>query len=463
MEPLQPHMFDIPEMIDGIHESYHRTPAGESRDPGHSKVGNWMGRLLRIKEGTADFEQANLNEAELVNSGIHCKVDPKANLTWLYSHVGEPVCYLAGRYTIESVEQLQARNPHAWLQKPNSRTKLIVVTGLRDFSNPNLDVRALQANPRNCGATFQVASNFNGLEYTSASDSRELGVARYVDDRTQGPSAAESCGAAALYRNYFVDGNDYYPGSRNYFYNATEMAKEVNTLDDPRLRNLLPVVNGYVTFTVPPQDEDLALLDSVAHRFVKIVRHDFTQVTYGLKHGIGRTEVMDVCRDHKQIVNQVFNAGINWVDMATHVPDVATRKKFAIFLSKASMIGSLLAAQENRDALAELPSCHGRNRFFPNLVGCGVFENKREWLMDAWRSPEVFPYIQHSGLEIVVCFKEDESAEAITFATQAKQGTITGFLGETMDVEFADAADQEAMAELFGPTVNQSCCENWCC
>ena len=72
-----------------------------------------------------------------------------------------------------------------------------------------------------------------------------MGVARYVNDRTQGPSASESCGPATLYRNYFVDGNAYKHRCRTYEYEARAMAMEVDTLDDPHLRELLPVVGGY--------------------------------------------------------------------------------------------------------------------------------------------------------------------------------------------------------------------------
>ena len=112
-----------------------------------------------------------------------------------------------------------------------------------------------------------------------------------------------------------------------------------------------------------------------------------------------------------------------------------------MFLSKASKIGSLLAAQGN---LAALP------RVWSGRIACGVWGNRRDWLIDVWKSPEVFPYIQHSGLEIVMCLQEDESAEAAV-ARQPKAGSILGFSSQAIDVEFVDAADKEAMAKVFGP------------
>ena len=69
---------------------------------------------------------------------------------------------------------------------------------------------ALHADPRNAGALFQVASQFNLLEMVSPDISPEDGVTPYVYDRTQGPACAIAAGAATIYRNYFamVDGKE---------------------------------------------------------------------------------------------------------------------------------------------------------------------------------------------------------------------------------------------------------------
>uniref|UniRef100_A0A6T2FU08 Uncharacterized protein n=1 Tax=Eutreptiella gymnastica TaxID=73025 RepID=A0A6T2FU08_9EUGL len=67
-----------------------------------------------------------------------------------------------------------------------------------------IDVGALQADPSNCGATFQVASNFNCLEFVSDHDSARNGVSKYIYDKTQGPAASISCMPALVYRNHFL-------------------------------------------------------------------------------------------------------------------------------------------------------------------------------------------------------------------------------------------------------------------
>jgi hypothetical protein len=64
-----------------------------------------------------------------------------------------------------------------------------------------VDVGALQANPQNKGATFQVASNFNCLELVSSSDQPRGGISKYVYDLTQGFIAIRSF-AHSLIRSF---------------------------------------------------------------------------------------------------------------------------------------------------------------------------------------------------------------------------------------------------------------------
>lgn len=67
------------------------------------------------------------------------------------------------------------------------------------------DSKSIHADPRNAGAVFQVASQFNLLEMISPNVTPEKGVAVYESDPTQGPACAIACGAGTIYRNYFVE------------------------------------------------------------------------------------------------------------------------------------------------------------------------------------------------------------------------------------------------------------------
>lgn len=69
------------------------------------------------------------------------------------------------------------------------------------------DVQSLHKDQAAAGALFQVASQFNLLEMISPSIAPELGVGRYENDPTQGPSCAIAAGAGTIYRNYFAPVN----------------------------------------------------------------------------------------------------------------------------------------------------------------------------------------------------------------------------------------------------------------
>ena len=53
-------------------------------------------------------------------------------------------------------------------------------------------------------ATFQVASQFNCLEYISPTKTKADGVGIYEYDKTQGPACSIACGPATVVRNYFT-------------------------------------------------------------------------------------------------------------------------------------------------------------------------------------------------------------------------------------------------------------------
>jgi hypothetical protein len=64
--------------------------------------------------------------------------------------------------------------------------KVVNGSGIRSRDFDQIDVGAIQMKPENRGALFQVASNFNCLEFISSSDSARRGITKYVSDHTQG-------------------------------------------------------------------------------------------------------------------------------------------------------------------------------------------------------------------------------------------------------------------------------------
>ena len=85
--------------------------------------------------------------------------------------------YVVGHFSTPSLEELRDNTPAP--PGGGRRTTLRVEYG---------DVSAMLANPDNDGATFQVASQFNCLEFVHAGVVPEKGIARYEHDKTQGPA-----------------------------------------------------------------------------------------------------------------------------------------------------------------------------------------------------------------------------------------------------------------------------------
>ena len=101
-----------------------------------------------------------------------------------------------GRFEAPTLGELRARcEAPKVLKAAGGRLSLSVVCG---------DVAIMHCRANNQHATFQVASQFNCLEFTHPSCAPEDGVTGYFNDRTQGPACSIACAAATLYRNYFL-------------------------------------------------------------------------------------------------------------------------------------------------------------------------------------------------------------------------------------------------------------------
>ena len=155
----------------------------------------------------------------------------------------------------------------------------------------------LRRNPP--GATFQVASGFNCLEFISNRESAANGVSKYIHDRTQGPAASISCTPALVYRNYFLphggpDGTEH----------RGQLQQQISLLADLPI----PTDNGYVRLTADAlqEMEERGLFEDLEAAFgqARVGLHTDVQVTSGLK-----AATIEVCTDPEQMVNQVFVFG----------------------------------------------------------------------------------------------------------------------------------------------------------
>lgn len=271
-----------------------------------------------------------------------------------------------GRFRVVSVNELRAE---AALLPPSQRRgtfSLIVGNGIRSRNFADVDVGAVQMAPGNRGALFQVASNFNCLEFISSSDSARRGITKYVSDHTQGPAASISCAPATLFRNYFVPhrGED---GTER----RGQLEEQICLLRDvPQV----PVKNGYVKFTRETlarlhEQEDFDFDEAVGR--VRVGLQLGAQVTSGMK-----THELVMCTDPEQHVSQIFSAAMDLGGWGNPDDDPMVIQS-ACMLLRASYEATVLAARIN----AARPD--GQPLAFLTLMGGGVFHNHPAWIADA--------------------------------------------------------------------------------
>jgi hypothetical protein len=267
--------------------------------------------------------------------------------------------------------------------------KIVLGSGSNTIEYDKIDVGALQSKPENRGATFQVASNFNCLEFVNENGSAREGITKYVADVTQGPSASISAAAGTLYRNYFV------PHTVNGKEFIGQLETQINLLD---AIPLLHVKNGYIAW---PSEDNWTNLQKSNFNFndvsnLKVGVHKLVGVTSGIKKG-GMIEMLP--SDSKQVINQVFTAAMNMTTIMGRWRNCQLSEDVARFILRGAYRGTLLSAIDNSRTLSE-KDYPGKNKCFLTMIGGGVFANKFEWIIDAILEQD--DLIRVSGLEIIL-------------------------------------------------------------
>lgn len=277
--------------------------------------------------------------------------------------------FQVGRFWTPSLAELET--------VAEARGSMQALPGKLRVRNVRGDVAAMHCDRSNRHSTFQVASQFNCLEFVGPSVLPEQGVTDYVHDRTQGPACSIACGPATVYRNYFapVDGH---PGQRT--------NRMINNLRDlnARLGNhpeglFFRAQGGYTLADddgVQQMNTKLRSLDgneySALKRELRVGVQEDAQVT---SCDWGRT----FCEDEDQIVTQVFGSACSvsysgnstqlWAPFASLVLQASY---------EATLYVALLAALRHQ-------GIGGSKRVFLTCLGGGVFGNDIDWIADAMR------------------------------------------------------------------------------
>ena len=162
------------------------------------------------------------NDAAALTKCVRVLTDKKSRKQKLVSLANGRV-FDIGKFSTPSLREL--RRAHCPATAPNhAKLKFSVVQG---------DVQTFHGMAQNRLATFQVASQFNCLEFPSPHVTPEAGITDYAWDRTQGPACCVCAGPAVLYRNYFAfPRDDPHPGQSS----RTDQCREQDQDDDVTLQ-----------------------------------------------------------------------------------------------------------------------------------------------------------------------------------------------------------------------------------
>lgn len=232
------------------------------------------------------------------------------------------------------------------------------------------DVQSLHADPKNAGALFQVASQFNLLEMIHPDVTPDMGVTGYENDRTQGPACAMACGAGLIYRNYFVKVNGE---------TGQTAERQLNMLDQFE-QQLLPLVNEHAKqcfeslwqmkngYALPSAEQ----LKAINLTLEQLLSAQIEELSGSIKIGVQYdTEV--TLQDCSHLVSQAY---------CSAMPVAYSQHSSELWQPLASLI--LQAAYQATLAAAVINAAKtGNNQVYLTLLGGGAFGNAMDWIIDA--------------------------------------------------------------------------------
>jgi hypothetical protein len=339
----------------------------------------WFSQLFGFEEENYNFTQLNFNLiSQVISSG--------KNLLVLKSKINKRE-FPIGNFNTPSLEELRSEVLINYLPTCKSIVEHIVVD----------DILQLHGLSENAGAMFQVASQFNCLEFISPEVKPEDGIVMYQWDNTQGPACSIACASATIYRNYLVTIFDKYNKIR---YGQTN-DRQINNLEDVLKileSDYITVTNGY-TFS---SEQKLLLLNNKLKSDFILRDNIIKRLRIGVHYNIGVTfDKLDrklypknaSFIEHKngQLVSQAFCSAIS---VAYSGLSKDLWEPFSILILKASYEATLWSAIINSKT-------GGSNKVLLTMVGGGAYGNDTKWILDAIANAVVAT--SDYGLNIKIC------------------------------------------------------------
>ena len=236
------------------------------------------------------------------------------------------------------------------------------------------------------GALFQVASQFNCLEFPNPHCVPELGVTNYESDRTQGPACALACGAGTVYRNYFVEMENGAVGQTadNQINNLEAFEAAIGN----DVHKYFAIENGYTFATSKSlerfNNDHTALDRDLLLRSIRIGLQSDVSVTFKNR----RYEEVE----GEVLVTQAYVSALS----CGYSPVEPARlwEPLARIALDAAYEATILAALLRAGSAARAP-------VYLSLIGGGVFRNDDRWIADAvarslWR-------YRNRALDVRIC------------------------------------------------------------
>lgn len=251
------------------------------------------------------------------------------------------------------------------LAELRARTRDVAVPGQLRLGIAHGDVRAMHLEPRNAGALFQVASQFNLLEMVGPEVTPEQGVGGYERDRTQGPACAMAAGAGKIYRNYLVPVGNQVGQTRNCQLDGlADLGRALGEALGVPAGSLWRMQNGYA---LPSRES----LDRIAGHLRTRSPHELDQLRGLLRVGLqSDVEVTDGDQSHGPLVSQIYCSALP-VAYAGHRN--APWSEFARLVLDAAYEATLHAGILNAARGAS-------NRVLLTRLGGGAFGNDDAWI-----------------------------------------------------------------------------------
>jgi hypothetical protein len=343
---------------------------------GHSFAMSWFSDLVGVHEESPEQVRANLI---VLDGRLSSRANGKA--------------FQCGSLETPSLAELRARTASIRNRLPSPLTVSEIVA----------DVRKLHQSPEADGALFQVASQFNLLEMTGPDVSPEHGVGIYEDDRTQGPACAIACGAATIFRNYFVEVDGQVGQSAH---RQIDCLSDLGAMLGNTAGRLFTMRNGYALATAEGLGEIARSLDDLGDAERDALR---AALRIGVHSGAGVT-----LGGSSNVVSQAFCSAL---PVAYSSLGADTWEPFARHILEGAYEATLHAALLNREET-------GSARVYLTLLGGGAFGNRREWILDAME--RALRLMRNTGLDVEIVSYGSPSPGVRELAARSRRSETTG-------------------------------------